>query len=81
MPGPTPTFFFAPSQIKKRSHEWGREQFDRTVATALAGFLDHARGWMVIERSTGPAAVESVYRSTLGGSNDPAVGHILSLRQ
>jgi hypothetical protein len=80
MPGPTPTFFFAPSQIKKRSHEWGREQFDRTVATALADFLDHASGWLRIERSSGPAAVEAVYRSTLAGTADPAVGHIVSMR-
>jgi NAD(P)-dependent dehydrogenase (short-subunit alcohol dehydrogenase family) len=79
MPGPTPTFFFAPSQIKKRSQEWGREQFDRTVATALAGFLDHAAGWMRIERSSGTEAVEAVYRSTLDGTGDPAVGHILSM--
>lgn len=79
IPGPTPTFFFAPSQIKKRSQEWGREQFDRTVATALAGFLDHAAGWLRIERSSGPEAVEAVYRSTLGGTADPAVGHIVSM--
>ena len=79
MAGPAPKFFFAPTQIKKRSQEWGRERFEREVATALAGFLDHAAGWMRIERSSGPEAVEAVYRSTLDGTGDPAVGHIVSM--
>jgi hypothetical protein len=79
LPGPAPTFFFAPSQIKKRSQEWGRDVFDARVATALTSFLDHARNWMVIERSSGPDAVEHVYRATLAGDNRPEVGHILSL--
>lgn len=79
LPGPTPTFFFAPAQVKKRSQEWGRETFESQVGGALADFLDHASGWMAIERSDGPDAVEAVYRSTLDGDNDPAVGHILSL--
>ncbi|MFZ4720546.1 MAG: DUF2855 family protein [Ilumatobacteraceae bacterium] len=79
LPGPTPTFFFAPSQIKKRSQEWGRDEFDARVGAALTSFLDHAGNWMVIERSSGPDAVERVYRSTLLGDNRPEVGHILSL--
>jgi hypothetical protein len=79
MAGPAPKFFFAPTQIKKRSQEWGRDRFEREVATALAGFLDHAAGWMRIERSSGTEAVEAVYRSTLDGTGDPAVGHILSM--
>jgi hypothetical protein len=78
LPGAPPTFFFAPSQISKRSREWGRAEFERRVATALAEFIDHARGWMVIERSEGADAVEAVYRATLAGENAPSVGHILS---
>lgn len=79
LPGAPPIFFFAPSQISKRSREWGRAEFDQRVATALAEFIDHAQEWMVVERSTGIAAVEAVYRATLAGENAPAVGHILSL--
>jgi hypothetical protein len=79
LPGPTPTFFFAPSQIKIRSDEWGRAEFERRVADALGTFLEHASAWMVIQRSTGPDAVEAVYRSTLEGRGSPEIGHILSL--
>jgi hypothetical protein len=79
LPGPPPTFFFAPSQIKKRAQEWGRAVFDERVAAALTEFIDHARNWMVIERSNGMDAVEAVYRTTLEGTNDPAVGHVLSV--
>jgi Protein of unknown function (DUF2855) len=79
LPGPVPAFFFAPSQIKVRSAEWGREEFDARVGAALAGFIQHATGWMTIQRGQGDAAVETVYRSTLDGTNDPTVGHILSL--
>lgn len=77
--GPTPSFFFAPTQIKKRSQEWGREEFERVSGAALADFLDHSRAWMVIERSSGVEALESVYRSTLEGHSNPEVGHIVSL--
>ena len=79
LPGPTPSFFFAPTQIKKRSDEWGREQFEAVSGTALADFLDHSRAWMVIERSSGVEALESVYRATLEGRSSPEVGHIVSL--
>ncbi len=79
LPGATPTFFFAPSQIKVRSQEWGRDVFEARVGEALADFLRHAAGWMTIEHGTGIAAVERVYRSTLAGENDPSTGHILTL--
>ncbi len=79
LPGPTPSFFFAPTQMKKRSQDWGREEFDARIAAALSEFLRHSMGWMVIERSSGPAAVEAVYRSTLDGANRPEIGAILSL--
>ncbi len=79
LPGATPTFFFAPSQMKKRSNEWGREVFETAVATALADFIDHSRAWMVIERSSGLEALEAVYRATLEGETSPEKGQIVSL--
>lgn len=78
LPGAPPTFFFAPTQIKIRSQEWGREEFESRVGAALAEFIRHSAGWLRIERGSGPEAVERVYQSTLVGGNDPATGHILS---
>jgi hypothetical protein len=79
VPGPTPTFFFAPDRVKQRSHDWGRDEFEHRVGVALGEFLEHSRSWMTIERAAGTTAVERVYRSTLAGDGDPAVGHILTL--
>lgn len=81
IPGPPPTFFFAPTQIKKRSDEWGREEFETRVAAALSEFLRHASGWMTIERGAGPEAVTRVYLDTLDGRSRPEVGHILTMRE
>ncbi len=79
LPGATPAFFFAPTQIKVRSQEWGRDQFEAKIGAALTDFMRHAAGWMTVERSTGITALERVYRSTLAGVNDPSVGHVLTL--
>ena len=79
VPGPTPTFFFAPDQVKRRSHEWGRDEFEHRVGVALREFLEHSRRWMTIERAAGATAVERVYRDTLSGDSNPAVGHILTM--
>ena len=65
--------------MKKRAHDWGRDAYDARVSTALAAFLEHARSWMVIERSCGPEAVAAVYCATLEGVNSPELGHILRL--
>lgn len=79
LPGPAPAFFFAPTQIKKRSAEWGREQFEARVGGALADFLTHSKGWMNIVRSTGATALERTYLATLDGTVHPEDGHIISL--
>jgi NADPH:quinone reductase-like Zn-dependent oxidoreductase len=79
LPGPTPVFFFAPSQMKKRSDDWGRAEFEARVATALADFVADSTRWLSVHRSTGATEVEAAYRSVLEGESDPAVGHVLSL--
>lgn len=79
LPGPAPSFFFAPSQMKKRSDEWGRAEFDARVATALRGFVEHSTGWLTVERSAGATEVEAAYRTVLEGDSDPAIGHVLTL--
>src|SRR6202000_2527735 len=34
LPGPRPTFFFAPDRVAKRTKEWGRDRFERALAEA-----------------------------------------------
>jgi hypothetical protein len=78
MPGPDPTFFFAPDRVTKRSDDWGREELERRVAEAWQPFAEWTAGWMKVERGSGGEAIESTYREVLEGNFDPAVGYVLS---
>ena len=79
LPGPKPTFFFAPNQIKKRSDEWGSDLFEARVASALSAFIDNSCEWMTIERSAGIESLAAVYEAVLSGSTSAGVGHICTL--
>ena len=83
LPGPKPTLFFAPAQIKKRNVDWGAAELQRRIGTAWAAFMarvsDPQSPWLTVQHGQGPAAVEAVYRSLLDGRSDPQQGHMLSL--
>jgi Protein of unknown function (DUF2855) len=84
LPGPRPTLFFAPAQIKKRHADWGAAGLQQRLADAWSAFMgvvsDERHPWLRVVRSRGPAAVESTYAALLGGRLDPAEGHMLSVR-
>ena len=50
LPGPKPTLFFAPAQIKKRNAEWGAAALQTRIAEAWRAFMlpvmDAQNGWM-----------------------------------
>lgn len=77
LPGPRPSFFFAPSQIAKRAEEWGREVLDARLADGLAGFVEDSRRWMNVEVASGGEGLLGVYDRLLAGAVDPAVGNII----
>jgi len=79
LPGAKPTWFFAPDQIRKRAEEWGPGGVDTRFSAAWSGFAPKLDGWIKVVEGRGPAAVERVYRDTLGGRVPPEQGHILSL--
>ena len=79
LPGAKPEFFFAPTQIKKRQHEWGPGGVESRYAEAWRPFLLSVGSWMRVVHQRGEAALEKVYRETLEGRVEPEVGHILSL--
>ncbi len=74
-PGPSPEFFFAPTQIAKRSKEWGRDELFRRLGADWAGFVSWVDSWMTIEVKEGPAAVTQAYLDLLAGRIDPATGY------
>ena len=76
--GPQPTFFFAPTRLKKRSEDWGPEGMNQRLADAWRPYVEWARGWLRVEHGSGPEDVERIYRELLDGKSDPAVGHVLS---
>ena len=83
LPGPKPTLFFAPAQIKKRNADWGAAGLQAKVAAAWSAFMhpvmDPSRGWMRVVEGRGAAAVEGVYRQMLDGRARPDEGHVLAL--
>jgi len=79
LPGPTPSFFFAPSQIEKRNAEWGPAVFQQRMVEFWRRFRAFTEPWLEVVRSCGPAEVERAYREVLEGRAQPQQGHILSL--
>lgn len=79
MAGPAPQFFFAPSQIKKRSAEWGAAEFTSRLRANFREFAKYSDGWLEVVRGSGAEAVDQAYAEVLEGRSSPVVGHILSL--
>lgn len=79
LPGATPSWFFAPDQIRRRAKEWGPGGIDRRFGAAWAGFMPLLEQSLTVIEGSGVAAVERVYRDTLAGKVSPREGHMLAL--
>lgn len=79
MPGPTPEFFFAPSQMMKRAADWGPGGFQKRYAPAWEDFSRAAAGWLRSVQHRGQAGVETAYGLVVSGEAGPDEGHIVSL--
>ncbi len=79
LPGPPPTFFFAPDRVAKRSTEWGRDGFEARIAEAWRPYVKWCEGWLEVVRGDGPEPLERAYLDLLDGNIDPAKAHVLSL--
>ena len=75
---PRPEFFFAPSQLSKRSKEWGREELNRRIDESLALFIDSSQRWLTIQHAHGATEVAEVYSALVTGQIDPRLGNIVS---
>ncbi len=78
LPGAKPEMFFAPTQIQKRTKEWGAEKFQSGLANAWANFLGVVDGWVEIRESDGKDALLSTYELVLR-SAPPNQGYIVSI--
>ena len=79
LPGPTPSFFFAPDRVVKRSEDWGRAELETRVADAWHPFCEWMGGWLETIRGQGFEAVQSAYLDVLEGRVDPKRAHVLTL--
>jgi hypothetical protein len=79
LPGPKPVFFFAPTQIAKRTKDWGPGGIEKRLGASWTAFLGSVAHWMKVVPGKGEADMERVYLSMLDGKASPDEGHMLSL--
>jgi hypothetical protein len=58
-------FFFAPSQVKKRSGEWGHAGFAERYAKAWHSFAIHMHNKVSVAEYSGAKAIEALYHTGL----------------
>jgi hypothetical protein len=79
LPGPSPTFFFAPDRIVKRRADWGPEGVEERVDSAWHAFLASVDGWLTIVERHGRADLEATWLEVLEGRTSPDTGYVVSL--
>jgi hypothetical protein len=79
LPGPTPSFFFAPSRVTKRAQDWGRVELERRVADSWHPFCEWTAGWLETIRGQGFEALRDAYLGVLEGDVAPKHAHVISL--
>ncbi|HXB15925.1 MAG TPA: DUF2855 family protein [Solirubrobacteraceae bacterium] len=79
LPGPRPTFFFAPDRVAKRRGEWGGDELQRRLAEAWGPYVEWTDGWLQISHGDGADAVRAAYLDVLDGRVEPSRAHVLSL--
>lgn len=77
--GPTPEFFFAPSEVTRREQAWGVEDYQKRLADALAAFIDGSDRWLTVQRVAGATAAETTWHDVYDGIVAPSTGRIVSL--
>jgi len=83
LPGPRPTLFFAPSQIKKRIADWGNVTLMGKLGTAWLDFMVPVTRpdapWLSVVRADGVDASLAAMSEVISGKARPDEGHVLSL--
>ncbi|CAN7658254.1 DUF2855 family protein [Acidovorax sp. LjRoot118] len=84
LPGPRPTMFFAPAQIKKRRDDWGAQVLNERLVAAWQAFAAAVQApptpWLQVQQHRGPDAAQALFATVLAGGGDPRSGHMASLQ-
>jgi hypothetical protein len=81
LPGAKPQFFFAPTQVQKRTKDWGYDGLVQRLGRSWLTFLPSVKNWLEIRTSRGPEAASAIYQEVLNGRQAPKLGHMLSLQR
>jgi len=79
LPGGTPTFFFAPDQMRKRYADWGPDGVELRHAEAWARFAPVVADWVDVTVGTGPDGLDAAWHEVLAGAAPPRTGHVVAL--
>jgi len=78
LPGASPQFFFAPTELDRLIQGWGGAEYRRRTTEATHEFIDASRSWMTIEERRGPDGPASAWASIHAGDVPPNVGVVAS---
>ena len=70
-------FFFAPTRMRKRGEDWGREGLDRRFAEAWQRFAVVLDKWLDVQVGSGPGALQRAWLEVYSGSTPPRVGQVI----
>ena len=73
------TFFFAPSQMTKRTKDWGAQVLNQKLMEAWVSFTKNAKNWISIKETTNTKDLSDLYIDVLDGKVDPSIGHIVKI--
>ena len=76
VPGPAPSFFFAPDRIRQRMKDWGAEGLDQRFGEAMAAFVADSP-WLTLRHHQGADALLALYGRVVAGAVQPDDGHIV----
>ena len=79
LPGPSPSFFFAPDRVTKRRAEWGPGGLESRLAGAQRSFLASVAGWLRVDERVGLEAAEEMWIALVDGGVPPDVGYVVAL--
>lgn len=74
-----PTFFFAPTQLKKRSIDWGASETMKQINRSLQRYIEFCHSFISIRHTKSSNQVDAIYQQVLAGTADASVGEIVSL--
>ncbi|MGB2742748.1 MAG: DUF2855 family protein [Cognaticolwellia sp.] len=79
LPGVAPTFFFAPTQLKKRMDDWGTNETMKKIGLSLLNYIKFCQDSITIEHTTNSHEIDAIYQRVLSGNSDANTGQIISL--